>query len=37
MENSSKFYMVKKKALPEILFKSGRSECFAKQGESKDN
>ena len=36
MENSSKFYMVKRKLLRNII-KSGRSECFAKQGESKDN
>ena len=35
MENGSKFYMVKKKALPEILL-SG-SKCSSKQRKGKNN
>ena len=36
MENGSKFYMVKKKALPEILLKVG-SKCSSKQRKGKNN
>ena len=35
MENGSKFYMVKKKALPEI--KSSGSKCSSKQRKGKNN
>lgn len=37
MENGSKFYMVKKKALPEILLKVAGAKCSSKQRKGKNN
>lgn len=37
MENGSKFYMVKKKALPGNFIKSSGSKCSSKQRKGKNN